>query len=73
MTMDQMLYNLGEKSVIAGAFVYLLVYFVGQNSKILGDIADTLKDISNTLANIDKRVEKLERRVNQMEGVKNDD
>jgi hypothetical protein len=59
-----------EKSLIGGAFLYLLHYFVNVQTKLLSKISDTLLKVSNTLSSLDRRMSKLEQRVNDLEGRK---
>lgn len=65
--MESIIANVIEKSLVGGAFIYLLYMFVTRFSvsqenivRGLSDIASKMTDISHTLANLDERVRKLE-------------
>jgi hypothetical protein len=49
-----------EKSLVGGAFIYLLYMFTTKFNVTLEKIAETLVHVSNTLNNLDERVKKLE-------------
>lgn len=73
-----------ETSIIAGAFIYLLIYMlkdktlltsaqIKQNEIVaqhLEDFGKSLKEVSITLLRIDTRLEQLEKRVDELEEVK---
>lgn len=65
--MEQLIVGLLEKSLVGGAFIYLLWTFVTKFNVSLEKIADTLVGVSGTLSRIDKRMEVLEQRVEHLE------
>ena len=58
--MEQLIASLLEKTLVGGAFIYLLHSFVNKQAVTLDKIADTLGKVSETLASLEQRVEKLE-------------
>lgn len=67
--MEQLIAGLLEKSLVGGAFVYMLHYFLGRFSTTLEEVSitmsgvlTTLGDISDTMQNMDARITKLEER-----------
>jgi hypothetical protein len=65
--LEEIIANLAQKSLVDGAFLYLLYHFVTRFSATqdtivtkMGEISNTLTDVSNTLATLDERVRKLE-------------
>lgn len=65
--MEALIVSLLEKTIVGGAFIYLLYYFVSKFSVTLERISATLERISNTLLRMDIRFENLEKRVEQLE------
>lgn len=72
--MEEVIISLLEKSIVGGAFVYLLYYFTTFLSKLLGDMSttieklgETLTSISNTLTKMDMRMESVEQRIKRLE------
>lgn len=65
--MDALIASILEKTLVGGAFIYLLHYFVTKFSATLERISHTLERISNTLLRMDIRFENLEKRVDQLE------
>lgn len=59
--------NLLEKSLVGGAFLYLLWFFIKQVSANLVEFGNTLQQVSQTLLKIDLRMEHLEKRVQFLE------
>lgn len=58
--MEQLIANLLEKSLVGGAFIYLLYMFITKFSVSQELIVKTLGEISHTLSTLDERVKKLE-------------
>lgn len=58
--MEDMIATLLEKSLVGGAFLYMLYMFTTKFNVTLEKVADTLLEISKTLTNLDERVKKLE-------------
>jgi hypothetical protein len=58
--METIIASVIEKSLVGGAFIYLLYMFTTKFNTTLEKIADTLVHVSNTLNNLDERVKKLE-------------
>ena len=81
MFMEEVLAGVMEKSVISGAFIFLLYYVVNNMKSITDAINNSNKNIidkmekfgvclegvGDTLLKIDMRIELLERRVNDLE------
>jgi uncharacterized coiled-coil protein SlyX len=65
--LETVIAGLLEKTLVGGAFIYLLHYFVNKQSVTLEGIANTLLKISNTLTRLDTRMGKLENRVEELE------
>lgn len=57
---EQLIATVVEKSLVGGAFIYLLYMFTNKFNVTLEKVADTLVDVSQTLNNLDERVKKLE-------------
>ena len=67
--MEEIIAGVIEKSLVGGAFVYMLHFFLTRVSttletvgETLTGIVDTLADISDTMKNMDARITKLEER-----------
>jgi hypothetical protein len=65
--MEEVIYGLLEKSLVGGAFLYLLYMFVTKFStsqemivKEMVKMSKALNNVSNTLSTLDERVRKLE-------------
>lgn len=65
--MEQIIAGIVEKSLVGGAFVYLLHYFLTQFSKSLEKVTNTLDDISNTMRMMDARMHSVEKRIEKLE------
>ena len=61
--MEQLIAGVLEKSLIGGAFLYLLWHNNITLVNSVKDIALTLTDVSNTLIKMDKRMEQVEQDV----------
>lgn len=68
--MEAIIASVIEKSLVGGAFLYLLHAFVTKFSVTLNDVSITLAQVSHTLLSMDARMGKLEDRVNELEGKK---
>jgi hypothetical protein len=58
--MEELIQGILEKSLVGGAFLYLLYMFTTKFNVTLERIADTLVEVSKSLNNLDERVRKLE-------------
>jgi hypothetical protein len=58
--MEQVIAGIFEKSLVGGAFLYLLYMFIAKFSVSQEMIVKTLGEISQTLSTLDERVKKLE-------------
>ena len=65
--MEAVVASLLEKTLVGGAFIYLLHYFVNKQSVTLDRIAETLGKVSETLVSMDNRMGQLEQRVEELE------
>lgn len=59
--------SLLEKSIVAGAFVYMLYHFLGRFSASLEAVSRTLEKISRTLYKMDTRLDDIEKRIDIIE------
>jgi len=64
---EQLIANIIEKSVIAGAFVFMLYHFMGRFSQTLDSIGETLQSVSQTLLAMNTRLDSIERRMDRIE------
>lgn len=65
--MEQLIANIIEKSLVGGAFIYMLHYFFTQFSASLEKVTSTLDDISSTMRTMDARMQSVERRIERLE------
>lgn len=65
--MEQLIANIIEKSLVGGAFVYMLHYFLTKFSASLEKVTTTLNDISNTMQKMDTRMQSVEHRIKRLE------
>jgi len=65
--MEAIIANLIEKSLIGGAFVYLLHYFLGRFSTALENVSKTLEGVSKTLLRMNLRLDSIEKRMDDIE------
>jgi hypothetical protein len=68
-TMEELIYGILEKSLVGGAFLYLLYQFTTKFTKTQEDIvngltkmSETMSEISNTMSTLDERVKALEKK-----------
>lgn len=64
---EELIVGLIEKSLIGGAFIYMLHYFLGQFSSALESVSDTLQDVSSALSHMNHRLDSIEERINKVE------
>lgn len=57
-----------EKTLIGGAFVYMLHYFLGRFSTTLEGVGKTLEGVSHTLLKMNERLDSIEKRMEKVEG-----
>lgn len=60
--MEAILASMFEKSVVYGAFLWLLWYTLGEFSKALKESNKTMKEISKTLIGLEHRLAKIEKK-----------
>lgn len=65
--MEELIYGMLEKSLVGGAFLYLLFYVVNKNGSAMQLIAENMAKISETLLRIDMRVEQMDERIKELE------
>lgn len=65
--MEQIIAGVIEKSLIGGAFIYMLHYFLTQFSTSLEKVTRTLEDVSNTMKMMDARMHIVEQRIERLE------
>ena len=65
--MEQVVASIVEKSLVGGAFVYMLHYFLNRFSASLEKVTSTLDDISNTMRMMDARMHSVEQRIEKLE------
>lgn len=70
---EQLIASILEKSLIGGAFIYMLHYFLGRFDKTLNELGNTLKDVSEILVTMNVRLDLIEKRIDLLEGDKEDD
>lgn len=63
--MENIIASLLEKSLVGGAFLYMLWMFTTKFNVTLENIADTLHQVSHTLTSLENRVSKLEEKKNE--------
>lgn len=56
-----------ETSVVAGAFILLLLYLTKTQTTALSDIAKNMKHVSDTMIKMDLRLEQLDSRIKDLE------
>jgi hypothetical protein len=65
---EEVIAGLLEKSLVGGAFIYMLHFFLGKFASTLDNVSSTLDDVSTTLVNMNSRMEKVEQRLEKLEG-----
>lgn len=70
MISDVVMGKLFDTSVIAGAFVFLLVFLTKTQTKALTDISVNMKHVSDTMIKMDMRLEQLDQRIKDLEEVR---
>lgn len=65
--MEAVIASVIEKSLIGGAFIYMLHFFLTKFSTSLEQVTSTLNDISNTMKIMDTRMEGVEERIQNLE------
>lgn len=65
--MEEMIAGIMEKTLVGGAFIYLLHYFIAKNNVTMESIAKSLENVANTLLKMDIRLEQLEKRIHELE------
>lgn len=68
--MENIIASILEKSLVGGAFIYMLYMFVTKFSVTQEKIANTLIKVAKSLDSLDKRMGTLEARVTELEGKK---
>ena len=70
--MEEIIASLLEKSLIGGAFLFLLYFLVNKCIVQLENISNSLVAVSNTLVHIDNRIILVEKRLDKLENRKDD-
>lgn len=65
--MEQIIAGVIEKSLIGGAFVYMLHHFLTQFSTSLEKVTTTLEDVSNAMKMMNARMQSVEKRIERLE------
>lgn len=65
--MEEIIAGVIEKSLIGGAFIYMLHYFFNKFATTLETISSTLFSVSDIMRKIDLRMEQVEKRVERLE------
>ena len=65
--MEDVFISVLEKSVVGGAFMYLLYHFISRFTCSLTDVSNTLRQISQTMNSMDMRMEQMEKRIEKLE------
>lgn len=60
--MEAVLASMFEKSIVYGAFLWLLYHVLGDFSKALTENNKTMKEISKTMISFEKRLANLEKK-----------
>lgn len=68
-TFEAIVASLLEKTLVGGAFIYMLHYFLTKFSKTLETISSHMSQISETLFRINVRLDNVEERLDKLEGV----
>lgn len=58
--MEEIIASLFEKSIVYGAFLWLLWHILGEFNSALKENSRTMKEMSKTLVSLDKRLAKIE-------------
>lgn len=66
--MEEIVVSIIEKSLIGGAFLYMLYYFLGRFGNALESVSKTLESISSTLLRTNFRLDAIEERIKKLEG-----
>lgn len=65
--MDALIVSLLEKSLVGGAFIYMLHFFLTRVSQTLEEVARNLAGIVNTLADISDTMKQMDARITKLE------
>ena len=58
--METIIASVFEKSIVYGAFLWLLYHILGEFNLALKENSKTMKEMSKTMLSLDKRLEKIE-------------
>ena len=65
--MEQIIASVIEKSLVGGAFLYMLYHYTTRFTESLADVSITLKKVSTTMNRMDMRMEQMEKRIEKLE------
>lgn len=65
--MEEMISKLIENSLIGGAFIYMLHYFLGRFSTALDSVVKSLEIVSTTLIKMNERLDDIEERMDRID------
>ena len=65
--MEQVVLSILEQSLLGGAFIIMLYYFLTKFAQTLDRVALSLEMVSTTMSNMDIRMESVERRLEALE------
>lgn len=65
---EELILSVAEKSIVGGAFLYMLYFFIGRFSTTQEKISDTLNRVCDVLIGMNLRLEQLEKRISALEG-----
>ncbi len=67
--MEQIIAGVIEKSLVGGAFLWLLYQYTTIITKSVNQIATTLAKVSSTMTSMDKRMAQVEKDIEELKGV----
>lgn len=65
--MEEIIVSTIEKTLVGGAFIYLLHYFVNKFNNSLISISDSMVKVTEVLLRMDMRFEQIEKRLEKLE------
>lgn len=67
MPLEELIASLIEKSLIGGAFLYMLHFFLTKFSTSLDNVGNNLKSVSDALLKMNIRLDNIEKRMDKVE------
>lgn len=65
--MEELIFAIIEKSLVGGAFIYMLHYFLVRFSKALEAVGENLENVSRALLKMNARLDNIEKRIDTIE------